>query len=115
MANLFQEGKGSIHIGCQSQSPKLPPWLLSLTPLQCLAKKPHSKLLKPSYPRANLPSVTADSSFYDDMTYIHMDLTDKIHYTGFFLPWHRWYLNQHITQLKQQCGYKGVMPYWGKP
>ena len=48
------------------------------------------------------------------MTYIHMDLTDHIHYTGYFLPWHRWYTNQHVTQLKQQCGYKGVMPYWGE-
>ncbi|ELU40816.1 Tyrosinase domain-containing protein [Rhizoctonia solani AG-1 IA] len=46
------------------------------------------------------------------MTYIHMDLTNQIHYTGFFLPWHRWYTNQHVTQLRKQCGYKGVMPYW---
>jgi len=80
--------------------------------VNCLAKKPHSKLLKPSYPRANLSNVTADSSFYDDMTYVHMDLTDKIHYTGYFLPWHRWYTLQHVTQLRQQCNYKGVMPYW---
>ncbi|KAF8603183.1 Di-copper centre-containing protein [Ceratobasidium sp. AG-I] len=80
--------------------------------VNCLAKKPHSKLLKPSYPRANIPNVTTASSFYDDMTYIHMDLTDHIHYTGYFLPWHRWYTNQHVTQLKLQCGYTGVMPYW---
>lgn len=83
-----------------------------ITAVNCLAKKPHSKLLKPSYPRANIPNVTTASSFYDDMTYIHMDLTDHIHYTGYFLPWHRWYTNMHVTQLKQQCGYTGVMPYW---
>lgn len=80
--------------------------------VNCLAKKPHSKRLKASYPRDNIPNITADSSFYDDMTYIHMDLTNQIHYTGFFLPWHRWYVQMHVTQLRQQCGYKGVMPYW---
>lgn len=80
--------------------------------VNCLAKKPHSNALTPSYPRSNIPNVTADSSFYDDMTYIHMDLTDQIHYTGFFLPWHRWYVNAHVQQLKSKCGYKGVMPYW---
>lgn len=80
--------------------------------VNCLAKKPHTSALKPSYPRSNLPNVTTDSSYYDDMTYVHMDLTDQIHYTGYFLPWHRWFVNQHVTQLKAQCGYSGVMPYW---
>ncbi|KAH7330593.1 Di-copper centre-containing protein [Rhizoctonia solani] len=83
-----------------------------ISAVKCLAKRPHSKSLKASYPRADLPAIKQDSSFYDDMTYIHMDLTNQIHYTGFFLPWHRWYTNQHVTQLKKQCGYKGVMPYW---
>ncbi|CAE6450660.1 unnamed protein product [Rhizoctonia solani] len=83
-----------------------------ISAVNCLAKRPHSKLLKASYPRADLPAIKDDSSFYDDMTYVHMDLTNQIHYTGFFLPWHRWYTNQHVTQLKKQCGYKGVMPYW---
>ncbi|KAF8760986.1 Di-copper centre-containing protein [Rhizoctonia solani] len=83
-----------------------------ISAVNCLAKRPHSKLLKASYPRADLPPINENSSFYDDMTYIHMDLTNQIHYTGFFLPWHRWYTNQHVTQLRKQCGYKGVMPYW---
>ncbi|CCO30157.1 hypothetical protein BN14_04181 [Rhizoctonia solani AG-1 IB] len=80
--------------------------------VNCLARKPHTTALKPTYPRSNIPSVTAHSSYYDDMTYVHMDLTDQIHYTGLFLPWHRWFVNAHVQQLKAQCGYKGVMPYW---
>ncbi|CAE6395636.1 unnamed protein product [Rhizoctonia solani] len=80
--------------------------------VNCLARKPHTSSLKPTYPRSNIPSVTEDSSYYDDMTYVHMDLTDQIHYTGLFLPWHRWFVNEHVQQLKTQCGYKGVMPYW---
>ncbi|KDN44633.1 hypothetical protein RSAG8_05398, partial [Rhizoctonia solani AG-8 WAC10335] len=81
---------------------------------ECLARKPHTSALKPTYPRSNIPNVTEDSSYYDDMIYIHMDQTDQIHYTGLFLPWHRWFVNEHVQQLKAQCGYKGVMPYWGK-
>ncbi|QRW05827.1 tyrosinase [Ceratobasidium sp. AG-Ba] len=83
--------------------------------VNCLADKkrnPHSKNLKPQYPRSNIPPVNPDSSFYDDMTYIHMDQTDHIHYTGSFLPWHRWYTNMHSRALKTKCGYQGVMPYW---
>ncbi|KAF8679763.1 Di-copper centre-containing protein [Rhizoctonia solani] len=83
-----------------------------ITAVNCLARKPHTSALKPTYPRSNIPSVTTNSSYYDDMTYVHMDLTDQIHYTGLFLPWHRWFVNAHIQQLKAQCGYRGVMPYW---
>ncbi|CAE6411923.1 unnamed protein product [Rhizoctonia solani] len=83
-----------------------------ITAVNCLARKPHSSALKPTYPRSNIPNVTEDSSYYDDMVYIHMDQTDQIHYTGLFLPWHRWFVNAHVQQLKAQCGYKGVMPYW---
>ncbi|KAF8761586.1 Di-copper centre-containing protein [Rhizoctonia solani] len=60
-----------------------------ITAVNCLARKPHTSALKPTYPRSNIPSVTTNSSYYDDMTYVHMDLTDQIHYTGLFLPWHR--------------------------
>ncbi|KAG9101065.1 hypothetical protein FRC06_003408 [Ceratobasidium sp. 370] len=80
--------------------------------VKCLAKKPHTSTLKPQYPRSNLPNMTTASSYYDDLVYVHMDQTDHIHYTGLFLPWHRWYVNEHVTQLKVQCGYQGVMPYW---
>ncbi|KAG9096969.1 hypothetical protein FS749_007375, partial [Ceratobasidium sp. UAMH 11750] len=80
--------------------------------VKCLAKKPHTSALKPQYPRSNLPNMTTASSYYDDLVYVHMDQTDHIHYTGLFLPWHRWYVNEHVTQLKSQCGYRGVMPYW---
>ncbi|QRV83597.1 tyrosinase [Ceratobasidium sp. AG-Ba] len=86
-----------------------------ISAVNCLAdktKNPHSSNLQPSYPRSGIPAVKQDSSFYDDMTYIHMDLTNQIHYTGFFLPWHRWYTNKHVSMLRQKCGYQGVMPYW---
>lgn len=36
----------------------------------------------------------------------------QIHFTGLFLPWHRWYVYVFEQSLKNKCGYKGVSPYW---
>ena len=36
----------------------------------------------------------------------------QIHWTGLFLPWHRWYVHIFEESLKNKCGYTGVSPYW---
>jgi hypothetical protein len=36
----------------------------------------------------------------------------QIHNTGFFLPWHRQYVQTFEDKLKSECGYNGVQPYW---
>lgn len=41
-----------------------------------------------------------------------MDLNTKIHYTGHFFPWHRWYINAYETVLREKCGFQSVLPYW---
>ncbi|KAI0299582.1 hypothetical protein BC826DRAFT_1102698 [Russula brevipes] len=41
-----------------------------------------------------------------------MDLNTRIHWTGQFLPWHRWYVHVFEESLKCKCGYTGVSPYW---
>jgi tyrosinase len=41
-----------------------------------------------------------------------MDLNTRIHFTGLFLPWHRWYVHVVEESLKNKCGYTGVSPYW---
>ncbi|TFY74831.1 hypothetical protein EWM64_g9182 [Hericium alpestre] len=41
-----------------------------------------------------------------------MTLAYKIHFTGLFLPWHRWFVQAYETALKDQCGYTGASPYW---
>ncbi|ELU38740.1 carbonic anhydrase domain-containing protein [Rhizoctonia solani AG-1 IA] len=66
-----------------------------ITAVNCLARKPHTSALKPTYPRSNIPSVNINAS----MVYA---LTTRL----------RWFVNAHIQQLKAQCGYRGVMPYW---
>jgi len=41
-----------------------------------------------------------------------MDLNINIHLTGFFLPWHRYYVQFFEDSLVNKCGYKGSSPYW---
>ncbi|KAG8768020.1 hypothetical protein FRC12_005875, partial [Ceratobasidium sp. 428] len=86
-----------------------------ISAVKCLAdkkKNPHSNLLKPEYPRPDIPPVNPDSSLYDDMAYNHMDQTNMIHYTGYFFPFHRWFVHAQERMLKDKCNYKGVIPYW---
>lgn len=35
----------------------------------------------------------------------------KIHNTGNFLPWHRWFTYAYEQTLRNECGYKGYHPY----
>jgi len=36
----------------------------------------------------------------------------QIHGTGYFLPWHRLYVQTFENALRSKCGYTGVQPYW---
>ncbi|KAI0271789.1 Di-copper centre-containing protein [Russula aff. rugulosa BPL654] len=82
--------------------------------VNCLSKLPHDSALTPSVdPSVSLiPPVNASSSYYDDIVYLHMDLNTRIHWTGLFLPWHRWYIHFFEKSLKKKCKYTGVSPYW---
>ncbi|KAN0111711.1 Di-copper centre-containing protein [Russula decolorans] len=82
--------------------------------VNCLSRQPHDPSLTPSVdPSVSLiPPVNASGSYYDDLVYMHMDLNTRIHLTGQFLPWHRWYVYVFEQSLKNKCGYTGVSPYW---
>jgi tyrosinase len=82
--------------------------------VKCLNKLPHSPTLAPTYNTSftRIPPPTPDSSYFDDWTYIHMDLNPAIHFTGQFLPWHRAFIKDFDTALRQKCNYKGHQPYW---
>lgn len=75
---------------------------------------PHTDALTPTFNTtfAQIPPVNPDSSYYDDWVYIHMDLNHNIHFTGHFLPWHRAFIKDFDTALRQKCGYTGHQPYW---
>ncbi|KAI1794064.1 Di-copper centre-containing protein [Ganoderma leucocontextum] len=82
--------------------------------VNCLASLPHDPNLAPTVDRSisNIPAVNESGSYWDDLVYIHMDLNVKIHSTGLFLPWHRWYVAMVESAMKTKCGFTGAVPYW---
>ncbi|KAF8477673.1 Di-copper centre-containing protein [Russula ochroleuca] len=82
--------------------------------VKCLSTLPHNPALAPSVDPSDsvIPPVNASSSYYDDIVYMHMDLSTRVHFTGYFLPWHRWYVHVFERSLEHKCGYRGVSPYW---
>ncbi|KAK3391319.1 hypothetical protein B0T20DRAFT_363095 [Sordaria brevicollis] len=50
-------------------------------------------------------------SAFDDLIYLHLNVTPFIHFSGTFLPWHRYYLHGFEKGL-EKCGYKGALAYW---
>jgi tyrosinase len=50
-------------------------------------------------------------TLWDELHYPHIAQSGFIHFVGGFLPWHRYYLVTHETLLRNDCGYKGPMPY----
>ncbi|KAJ7328833.1 Di-copper centre-containing protein [Mycena albidolilacea] len=86
--------------------------------VKCLANLPHDEGLTPTVDRSisQIPPINASSSYYDDFVYMHMvsnfATRIRIHFTGLFLPWHRWFVAVYESALKTRCGFKGTSPYW---
>lgn len=63
----------------------------------------------------HLPSqlkLSSTRTRFDDLVKPHQMQFDKLHHTGWFLPFHRLYLHTHERLLREECGYKGAQPYW---
>ncbi|GAP88742.1 putative tyrosinase central domain protein [Rosellinia necatrix] len=48
----------------------------------------------------------------DDFAACHVNQTLFVHFSGWFLPWHRYFVWQYETALRDECGYTGAQPYW---
>ncbi|KAI0896690.1 Di-copper centre-containing protein [Annulohypoxylon nitens] len=48
----------------------------------------------------------------DDFTATHINQTNVVHISGSFLSWHRIFVWQMEDALRNECGYKGTIPYW---
>ncbi|KAJ5819931.1 hypothetical protein N7474_005522 [Penicillium riverlandense] len=72
----------------------------------CLHHKPAE------LPSAEYPGV---KSRLDDFVATHINYTLRVHYDGLFLPWHRRYLWLWERALREECGYRGHLPYWNWP
>lgn len=51
-------------------------------------------------------------SRYDDFVAVHVNQTNTIHHSGWFLPWHRYYLYSFEQALRLECGLEAYVPYW---
>lgn len=67
--------------------------------VKCLARLP-SKLLGHSYRR------------WDDFEYVHCEMRHRVHERPIFLPWHRYFIFIYEKVLRDECKYKGSLPYW---
>ncbi|KAF6747277.1 hypothetical protein DFP72DRAFT_1016478 [Ephemerocybe angulata] len=58
---------------------------------------------------------TAARSRYEDFQATHIDLTERIHLVGHFLPWHRHQINLYGRALRNECRYKGPIALLQSP
>lgn len=61
---------------------------------------------------APLGAWTNATSIWDEITWVHDQLNERIHGVDTFLPWHRYYLHMLKTLLRDHCAYTGPMPWW---
>lgn len=76
-----------------------------LKSVKCLiTKRPHLD----AYDRT-IPGIKSRT---DEFTYAHLNQTNFMHVSGLFLPWHRQFMWAYEEALRNECGYKGAVPYW---
>ncbi|CZS97222.1 related to monophenol monooxygenase (tyrosinase) [Rhynchosporium agropyri] len=51
-------------------------------------------------------------SRYDDFVAVHVNQSSFVHWTIYFLPWHRYLIHSYEVSLREECGYTGYQPYW---
>ena len=74
--------------------------------VNCIMNQP-SQLDPTVYPGA--------TNKFQDYAAIHIARSLNIHVSGFFLTWHRYYLQLWLNDLQHTCGYTGPLPYWDWP
>jgi len=48
---------------------------------------------------------------FPDFIAVHINQTQVIHMSGFFLPWHRVFVSLYEKALRTECGYTGAQPW----
>ncbi|KAK4160452.1 Grixazone synthase [Cladorrhinum sp. PSN259] len=68
--------------------------------VKCVASKP-----------SILQDVPAALNQYDDLVWAHAKRADFIHASGYFFPYHRYFIQVFEDAIKD-CGWDGGLPYW---
>ncbi|KAK8874731.1 Di-copper centre-containing protein [Apiospora arundinis] len=71
--------------------------------VKCLMAKPST---------VDPEQVPGARSRYDDFVAAHINNTPYIHNSGYFLHWHRAFSWNFEQALRNECDYKGYLPYW---
>ncbi|KAF8196033.1 tyrosinase [Pholiota molesta] len=61
---------------------------------------------------AQEPVLPEAKTRFDEFQAYHLENADFVHRVGQFLGWHRHFLQQYESALRNECGYKGYTPYW---
>lgn len=61
---------------------------------------------------AEAPQYPGVKSRFDEFVATHINYTMNIHDTADFFAWHRAFIHFLEQDLKNLCGYTGVLPYW---
>lgn len=57
-------------------------------------------------------SYQGSHSRHEDLVWVHQQMTVELHGFATFLPWHRRFLNVYETMLREECDFRGPMPWW---
>lgn len=53
-------------------------------------------------------------SRYEELVWVHQQMTGTVHQDGIFLPWHRYFVWIYETLLREECSYTGPLPWWNE-
>ncbi|PQE17834.1 di-copper centre protein [Rutstroemia sp. NJR-2017a WRK4] len=56
--------------------------------------------------------VRNNGSLYDDFPFVHQQTAPTAHAAASFLPWHRYFIHVYEDALRNDCGFRGALPYW---
>ncbi|RYP91186.1 hypothetical protein DL770_002663 [Monosporascus sp. CRB-9-2] len=71
-----------------------------VTAIRCLMDKPTTGIAPPARNR------------YEELVWVHQQMTANVHMAGSFLPWHRYYVHTFSRLLRNECGYRAPFPWW---
>ncbi|OAX85167.1 hypothetical protein ACJ72_00469 [Emergomyces africanus] len=83
-----------------------------------LSKAERRKYIQAVYCLQSKPSVFTEKeapgskNLFDSFAAVHITKTLHIHGNFNFLAWHRYFVWAYEKALREECGYRGVSPYW---
>ncbi|PPQ71451.1 hypothetical protein CVT24_011963 [Panaeolus cyanescens] len=75
-------------------------------------KQEYIQAVKCSHSLPNKTSYHGVKTRLDDFQAVHIYNAEEVHHVGHFFPWHRRFLSMYETMLRDECGFRGAIPYW---